>query len=135
MGQTVEMDPVAWIVREDDERTEPTPYKDYPNPEASPVELHLTAGAPESGTLGLDAVPDQGTETLIDNFSFSGAALAAAENTEHRLIYATPVLTEAVHISGTPSITVKLASSKPFVNLSVWMVSLPWRLLLHLVLV
>jgi X-Pro dipeptidyl-peptidase len=122
----VEDDPVAWIVREDDERTDPTAYADYPNPEASPVTLHLTTGAPEKGGLGTEIPPEQGTETLIDNFSFSGSALAAAENTGHRLIYVTPALSEAVHISGTPRITVKLASSKPFVNLSVWMVSLPW---------
>jgi len=32
-----------------------------------------------------------------------------------------------VHISGIPRITVKLASSKPAANLSVWLVSLPWR--------
>ena len=39
----------------------------------------------------------------------------------------TPKLTEAVHLSGTPSITIKLASSKPAANLSVWLVSLPWN--------
>jgi hypothetical protein len=72
-------------------------------------------------------VPKQGTETLVDNFSFSGATLAKAEWTEHRLIYLTPKLTEAVHLSGTPSITIKLASSKPAANLSVWLVSLPWN--------
>lgn len=123
----VEDDPLAWIVREDDERTDPTPYKDYPNPDASPVILFLSKGAPEQGGLNTEVVPGQKTETLIDNFSFSGSALAAAESTEHRLIYTTPVLKDSVHISGIPRITVKLASSKPWVNLSVWMVSLPWK--------
>jgi X-Pro dipeptidyl-peptidase len=122
----VEDDPVAWIVREDDERDNPTPYDDYPNPAASPVTLYLTAGAPQSGGLGLDAVSGQGTETLIDNFSFSGSALAQAEWTEHRLMYVSQELAEAVHLSGTPSITIRLASSKPAANLSVWLVSLPW---------
>jgi X-Pro dipeptidyl-peptidase len=42
------------------------------------------------------------------------------------LLYATPELTEAVHLSGTPRISVRLASSKPAANLSVWLVSLPW---------
>ena len=46
--------------------------------------------------------------------------------TNHRLLYVTPKLTEAVHVSGTPTVTVRLASSKPAVNLSVWLVSLPW---------
>jgi X-Pro dipeptidyl-peptidase len=31
-----------------------------------------------------------------------------------------------VHISGIPSITINVASSKPAANLSVWLVSLPW---------
>jgi X-Pro dipeptidyl-peptidase len=122
----VENGPRAWIVREDAERSDPTPYADYPNPEASPVTLYLTAGAPEKGGLVTDPVPGQGTETLVDNFSFSGATLAQAEWTEHRLLYITPELAEAVHISGVPSITIRLSSSKPAANLSVWLVSLPW---------
>ncbi len=122
----VEKDPRAWIVRENDKRTEPTPYEDYPNPAASPVKFYLTAGAPEKGKLVFNPVPGQGTETLIDNFSFSGSALAKAEWTNHRLIYVTPELTEDVHLSGTPGITIKLSSSKPAANLSVWLVSLPW---------
>ncbi|MFC1530026.1 Xaa-Pro dipeptidyl-peptidase [Gemmatimonadota bacterium] len=122
----VEDDPRAWIVREDAERADPTPYEDYPNPEAFPVTLHLTPGAPEQGTLVTEQVPGQGRETLIDNFSFSGAVLAQAEWTDHRLLYVTPELTEAVHLSGVPSITIRLSSSKPAANLSVWLVSLPW---------
>src|SRR5690606_7178010 len=35
-------------------------------------------------------------------------------------------LSEDVHISGIPKIKIKLASSKPAANLSVWLVSLPW---------
>ena len=122
----VEKDPLAWIVREMDERTEPTSYDDYPNPEASPVDLYLTAGAPQSGKLGMTPVSRQGTETVTDNFSFSGSSLAQAEWTNHRLMYVTPTLTEAVHLSGIASITIKLASNKPAANLSVWLVSLPW---------
>lgn len=122
----VEEDARAWIVREDAKRSDPTPYKDYPNPEAKPVKLHLKAGAPERGALTAEHNSKQGTETLVDNFSFSGSALAQADITEHRLIYLSPELKEAVHISGKPKITIKLASSKPWVNLSVWMVSLPW---------
>ncbi len=122
----VEEDPRAWIVRENDERGDPTPYKDYPNPEASPVKLYLTAGAPERGGLTTTKVSKQGKETLVDNFSFSGEALAKAEITNHRLIYVTPMLSEAVHISGTVEISIKLSCSKPAANLSVWLVSLPW---------
>ena len=72
----------------------------------------------------MDKPARQGTESLVDNYSFSGAVLAQAEWTEHRLLYATPELTKPLHISGTPRITIKLASSKPAANLSVWLVSL-----------
>ncbi|MBM4092503.1 MAG: Xaa-Pro dipeptidyl-peptidase [Planctomycetes bacterium] len=123
----VEKDPRAWIVRESDKRLSPTPYEDYPHPAASAVPLHLVAGGVERGGLSLDQVPNQGTETLVDNFSFSGATLAQAESTDHRLLFVTPALTEPVHLSGTPRITIKLASGKPAANLSVWLVALPWN--------
>jgi len=122
----VENDPRAWIVREDAERTDPTPYPDYPNPDASLVRLNLMAGGGQVGGLSLQPGREQGTETLVDNFSFSGATLAQAEWTNHRLLYSTSELSEAVHLSGTPRITIRLASSEPAVNLSVWLVSLPW---------
>lgn len=119
--------PRAWITREGDERLEPTPYEDYPNPDTKPVSFYITPGAPERGELVDTQKTDKGTETLIDNFSFSGSSLAKAEITDHRLIYVTPKLAEPVHISGVPEVTIALASSKPAVNLSVWLVSLPWN--------
>lgn len=123
----VEDDPRAWITRERDEREMPTPYAEYPNPEASEVRFHLTPGAPGRGGLVTTTRANKGTETLVDNVSFSGDALAEAEWTEHRLMYVTPILSEPLHISGVPSVTIKLASSKPAANLSVWLVSLPWN--------
>jgi X-Pro dipeptidyl-peptidase len=123
----VESDPLAWVVREGDERSEPTAYEDYPHPGADPVTLYPLAGGVHTGSLGLSPGSPQGPETLVDNFSFSGATLAKAEWTDHRLLYATPELAEAVHISGTPRITIRLAASTSAANLSVWLVSLPWR--------
>jgi X-Pro dipeptidyl-peptidase len=122
----VERDPRAWIVRESADRNAPTPYADYPHPEAAAVVLRPTAGAPRVGGLLLAAPPRQGTETLVDNVSFSGSALATAEHTEHRLLYATPELAEAVHISGTPRITIRVAADRAAANLSVWLVALPF---------
>jgi X-Pro dipeptidyl-peptidase len=122
----VENDSKAWIVREHDKRSKPTAYEDYPNPDASDVVLYLKAGAPGQGELSTEPLENQGTETLVDNFSFSGKTLAKAEFTEHRLIYVTPELTKEVHISGTARITIRLSCSKPAANLSVWLVSLPW---------
>jgi X-Pro dipeptidyl-peptidase len=70
--------------------------------------------------------PKQGIETLTDNVEFGAPALALAAESPHRLLYATPALTEPVHISGTARITLRLASSKPAANLSVYLVQLPW---------
>ncbi len=123
----VENDSKAWIVRENDDRSNPTAYKDYPNPNASLVKLNLTKGAPGKGELMVAKPGKQGKETLVDNYSFSGETLAKAEFTNHRLIFVTPELKEDIHISGKPIITIQAASSKPAVNLSVWMVSLPWN--------
>ncbi len=122
----VEKGPRAWIVREGAKRDAPTPYEDYPNPAASPVPLSLIADSAERGRLSLIQAPRQGAETLVDNSSLSGTAMAQADSADHRLLYVTPELTEAVHLSGTSSITIRLSSSKPAANLSVWLVSLPW---------
>ncbi len=122
----VEDDPKAWIVREDAKREDPTSYADYPNPDATPVTLHPASGATGIGGLNTSVSDAQGQEKLVDNFSFNGAALAMAEWSNHRLLYATTKLTEPVHISGTPRIKIKLASNKPAANLSIWLVSLPW---------
>ncbi len=122
----VEQEPRAHIVREQDDRSKPTAYADFPNPQASDVPFYLKGGAPATGSLSLEKTNSGAKETLVDNYSFSGSALAQAEYTEHRLIYLSPVLKEAVHISGTSKITIKLASNKPAANLSVWLVSLPW---------
>ena len=142
----VEREPKAWIVRETTPPAAPAappaegrgrgrgraptpppaPYPDYPHPAARPVTLHLLAGGGSIGQLTLERGKDQGRESLIDNVALAGPALAAAESSKHRLLYATSELTAPVHISGTPRLTIRLASSKPAANLSVWMVVLPW---------
>ena len=122
----VENDPKAWIVREGDERLEPTPYADYPNPESEGVRLFPTSGGQYTAELSLEPSSGQGIETIVDNVSFDGRSLATAEYTNHRLLYVTPELTQDVHISGTATMKVRLAANKPAVNFSVWLVSLPW---------
>ena len=123
----VEKDPRSWIVREGKKRTEPTPYEDYPHPKATMVSLHPSHGGNETGMLGFKPIGGQGKEKLIDNYEINGASLASQQKGENRLLYASAKLSRPVHISGTPRITIKLASSQPAVNLSVWLVSLPWK--------
>ena len=123
----VEEDPKSWIVREGKRRTEPTPYPDYPHPGAELVPMYLNQGGQNSGLLTLKPSADQGTEVLVDDVAKTGAELAAADSSEHRLLYVTPELQEDLHLSGTSKLSIRLASSKPAANLSVWVVSLPWQ--------
>lgn len=126
----VEKDPKSWIVREGATRGNPVSYADYPHPEAGMVTLRPQPGGVTAGPLTMVAADaktaDQQLESLIDNFSFSGAILAKADWTNHRLLYATPALQEPLHLSGTAKLKIRLASSRPAANLSVWLVSLPW---------
>jgi X-Pro dipeptidyl-peptidase len=146
----VEREPKAWIVRETTPAATPSapqpppaaeatgrgrgrapipppvPYADYPNPDAKPVTFYLRAGGGRAGGLALERQSGQRRETLVDNVEFGGPALAAAEDSKHRLLYATPELSAPLHVSGTARVTIRLASSKPAANLSVWLVVLPW---------
>ena len=124
----VEKDAKAWIVRENDNRLTPTAYQEYPNPAAEPVVLHLGAGGPKIGKLTRNNLNTKEKETLTDNHTFSAESLAKTKNSNHRLLYVTSTLKEDLHLSGLPSITIKAASSKPAVNLSVYLVSLPWNI-------
>ena len=121
----VEEDPAAWIVREGDDRSEPTPYPSYPHPEADAVTLRPSGDGHWTGTLSLDEA-GAGTGAIVDNFTFTGDQLAAAEWSNHRLLYATPELREDVHLSGVATVRVRVSADAPAANLSVWLVSLPW---------
>jgi X-Pro dipeptidyl-peptidase len=149
----VEREPKAWIVREVNPETvaaapaaepppvaaggrgrgrgrapipPPVPYGDYPNPDASPVSLHLRPGGGRIGGLVMARALPEATETIVDNVDVAGPALASAAASEQRLLFATSELTMPLHLSGTSRVTVRLASSKPAANLSVWLVVLPW---------
>jgi X-Pro dipeptidyl-peptidase len=122
----VEDDPRAWIVREGAADSVPTPYEDYPHPEAVPVTLHPNAGGNGVGLLTLSHPGEQGRERLTDDVALTGAALARSASSMNRLLYATPDLTRNVHLSGVATVTIRIASNAPAANLSVWLVSLPW---------
>lgn len=122
----VEKDQKSWIVREKAKRVEPTPYADYPHPDAQPVTLHLSAGGLKQGQLTTTAKPEAVRESIVDDVAFTGAKLASSAESTHRLMYVTPEFSEPLHISGYAKINIKLASSQPAANLTVWLVSLPW---------
>ncbi|WP_309720385.1 Xaa-Pro dipeptidyl-peptidase [Armatimonas sp.] len=125
----VEKGPKAFIVREREpgsSRPEPTPYEDYPNPAASPVTLFPVPGGKTKGSLALQKSSKQGQEELVDDVSLDAPSLAKAPDSPNRLLYVTPELTAPLHLSGTARVTIKLASSVPAANLSVYLVQLPW---------
>jgi X-Pro dipeptidyl-peptidase len=122
----VENDPKAWIVREGDSRYNPTAYADYPNPEAEPVELYIHPTGPQSGQLIATRSTSDEVHSLIDDVRQTGEDLAKSNDSPHRLLYKSAVLAQPLHLSGKASLSITLASSKPAVNLSIWLVSLPW---------
>jgi X-Pro dipeptidyl-peptidase len=122
----VENDPRSYVVREGVNRQNPTAYPDFPHPSAREVTLFPGKGGAQVGTLTVARAAGQGSETLTDDVSKSGTSLVLAAASPNRLLYATPELTAPLHVSGTARITLRVASSKPAANLSVWLVMLPW---------
>ena len=118
--------PRAWIVREEDRRDQPTSYADYPNPAAQPVVLRPSSDGAKVGDLSV-AARAEGAQSLVDDVSKSAKDHALAAASEHRLLFATAELKEALHISGTARLKIRVASSKPACNLSIMLVSLPWE--------
>jgi X-Pro dipeptidyl-peptidase len=103
----------------------PTPFASFPVPGSVPVVFHATPGG--TGISALTAAgPTEGSDKLVDDVAMSGSANASATRSPNRLLYATAALTDTVHISGTARVTLRIASSKPAANLTVWLVMLPY---------
>ncbi len=121
----VENDAPVRITRE--YKYSPTPYTAYPDSNASDVTFFLRYGENNSGTLSPIQPKLQQGDTLVDDCRIKGQNLLETENAKHRLLFVTPVLEQDIRISGVPRVTIRLASSTPAANLSVWLVSLPWE--------
>lgn len=117
--------PRAWIVRETDSMRNPTAYPDYPHPEAKPLTLYPAGSGKQSGVLS--SRQGTGVQTVSDDWNIAGKQHALAPESEHRLLFQTGELTKDLHLSGTSKLRIRVASDKPAVNLSVWIVSLPWQ--------
>ena len=90
-----------------------------------PVTLYPTAGG--NGVAGLSLTAAKGeAEKFVDNVALSTSSNASAEQSSHRLLYATATLTDTVHISGAARFTLRVSSSKSAANLSVALVMLPY---------
>jgi X-Pro dipeptidyl-peptidase len=102
----------------------PAPFAAFPAPGSEPVVLRPARGG--TGVSALTAMAGQGVDTLVDDVAMSGSAAASVSESRHRLLYATKPLTDTLRISGTPRVRLRVASSKPAANLSVWLVTLPF---------
>ncbi|MEM9410315.1 MAG: CocE/NonD family hydrolase C-terminal non-catalytic domain-containing protein, partial [Planctomycetota bacterium] len=118
--------PTSWVVRENDSMRKPTAYPDYPHPDAKMVRLYPSGNGNEIGNLLLQS-SETSQQTLVDDHNSKGSELASSKSSDNRLLFATAPLNEPLHISGTAKINIKLSADRPAANLSVWVVSLPWK--------
>jgi X-Pro dipeptidyl-peptidase len=105
--------------------TPPTPFASFPVPGSVPVVLHPAAGGTGIANLSLSSA-NAGADKLVDDVGKSGSMYAMMDQSQNRLLYATPIFSDTVHISGTPRVTLRIAASAPAANLSVWLVMLPY---------
>lgn len=119
----VEKDTPVWIFREHE--NDPTAYKSFPDSSASNVVLYPKSVNNRTGHLSKQKSDSQQAETFVDDCSIDAMKLLESKNDNHRLLYVSPVLEKDIRISGTATITVKLACNKPAANLSVYLVALP----------
>jgi X-Pro dipeptidyl-peptidase len=129
----VEKDSPVWIVREGAPRDKPAAYEAYPHVSAQPLTLVVRGDGLAGGSLEMAGsksveshLEGNSLQEIVDNYSFSAVQLCKAEWSNHRLLFATPKLSQPLHLSGTAKIKLRLASDRSAVNLSVWLVALPW---------
>ena len=120
----VENDPKAWVVREGQSPQSPTPYPEWPDPDAARVTVSFDGNGLEVGELTLDK-SRRDFQTLVDDATISPATLMNAASSPNRLVFKTPTLTTPIRISGTPTITLTLAFSKPKANVTAHLISYP----------
>jgi X-Pro dipeptidyl-peptidase len=102
----------------------PVPFASFPVPGSAHVRLYPAGDG--GGIAALALRPSRGLGSIADDAAVTGSANAGAPRSAHRLLFATAPLTDSLHISGTARVTVRVAADRPAVNLSVWLVTLPY---------
>ncbi|UYM07397.1 Xaa-Pro dipeptidyl-peptidase [Solicola gregarius] len=118
----VEKAPHAYVVREGDDRGDPTAYADFPDPKADDVRLRTTPGGRTQGGLTTRSHGPGKHESLVDDASIQAQTLVDAATSEHRLAYLTKRTDEDVRISGTPTVRLRAAFSEKRANLTALLV-------------
>jgi X-Pro dipeptidyl-peptidase len=98
-------------------------YADWPVPGAEDTGLSLTASVDNGiGDLLLDvdnSVNDNHDyETIVDDSTIDSAVLATDIQSPHRLVYQTEALAAPVHVSGIPSVSLRVSFNEPAANVS-----------------
>ncbi len=120
----VENDPRAWVVREGQSSQNPTPYPEWPDPAAARVTLSFEGNGLETGQLTMKE-GKRAFQTIVDNATISATTLMNAASSPNRLVFKTPPLLRPIRISGTPTIQLTLAFSKPKANVTAHLISYP----------
>ena len=118
----VEKAPHAYIVREGDDRSDPTSYQNFPDPKAADVNLRTTPGGRTQGGLATGGHGKGAQESLIDDASIKAQSLVDAATSKHRLAYLTGSLDRDVRISGTPTVRLRTSFSAKRANLTALLV-------------
>ncbi|WP_415379057.1 CocE/NonD family hydrolase [Halosimplex sp. TS25] len=108
-------DPVT-VVRGGPSPAEDSPetYEEWPVPGAEPTTVRFGPGGATSGSVTMDE-SETGTESLVDDPSVLASDLVEAAESDHRLRYETPPLSESVHVSGRVVPSLSLSFDEPTV--------------------
>ncbi|MBB3664342.1 X-Pro dipeptidyl-peptidase [Prauserella sediminis] len=113
----VDAEPRATIQREDESWHDEA---DWPAAGAEDARLHLRPGGDGVGGLSPDGAQHGRpvTESLTDDASKKVEQLVDAETSPHRLRYATEAVPNAVRLSGTPSVDLRVSFDRPAANVT-----------------
>lgn len=119
----VEDEPRAIIQREDGQLQT---YAEWPLPASEVVDVSLGArGDAATGELTLQRHRGKPVyETFTDIPTQNVEELASAPDSEHGLVYTTPALSEAVHVSGVPHGRLRFKLGQPAANITLGLVDL-----------
>jgi X-Pro dipeptidyl-peptidase len=104
--------PRAVIERENNAWIE---YRDWPVPGARATTVRFSPGtlANGIGRLAVQKPPPGAIEVIVDDASIDADALVAAPQSPHRLLYQSPALAAPVHVSGIPSVSLRMSFDRP----------------------
>jgi X-Pro dipeptidyl-peptidase len=99
-------------------------YAAWPVPGAQATTVRFSAGGDPNGIgqLGASKPGPSTTEVIVDDSSIDANVLVAASQSPNRLVYQSAPLTAPVHVSGIPSVSLRLSFDKPAAIVSAMLV-------------